>query len=153
MLLVQSNSKANGQSHNAHYHDEADETYPLPTPSPSDVGIVPQVLKLLSLRTRDVPHAVLGGFLSILIPRRLAKKSSAERTMVRLLNSRWWRRLRWMIIAIFVYNGQSVLHRAGTRASPASPGSMARMARQGTINEVGRPHEVERHRDQWRTWT
>lgn len=100
LLSMQANSKTNSQSHNAGYHDEREKTYSLPSSPPSNIGIVPQILKVLSLRTRDIPHAVSRRFLSISIPRRLSQKPSAERAMVWLLNAR-----RWCRIAIFGYDG------------------------------------------------
>jgi len=124
VLLMQSYRKTHSQSHNASYYDKRDETYSLPSPPTSDIGVVPQILEFFSLRTRDIPHAISWWLLSIPISWRLSQKPSAEGAMMWLLNGRrWWR------IAIFIYDGQPVVKGAGTRASSTSPSPMRRMAR------------------------
>ena len=134
-FLVQADDQSHYQSHDADYDDQSNQAYSLPASSSRNICIVPQILKLLPFRPRNIPQSVLRRPMSIDIPRRLSKKPSAERAIVCL------RRYRQRRIGVLSYDRQSVIERAGPGASSTSS-TIGGMARQGAVTKVGRPNKV-----------
>lgn len=148
MVLAQTKNKAHDQGYDTSHDKEGDEADAFPSSSPRDVGIVPQILELLSFRAGDIPETVFGWFLPIFVSRRFAQKPSTEGTMVGMVSGRrCWRR----IVPILFYDRQAVIQGTGTGASPASSCTMGRVTWERPINKVGRPNKVEGHGDRWRT--